>query len=195
MGVDVIDEIGADFSDPRVSYVRTSAEALDLAAAQFDLVYCFATMEHVARIDLAFPELVRVARPGGVIYSVAAPLWNSRVGHHKSELFEESPWIHLRLTRDQIVAECRRRGLTTYAGLPVEAHVDYMLNDAYFNKLPASDYLKACASLASADIIVNSLAYDADDDLTPDLESELGMLGYPREELLASVHTFVGRRR
>jgi SAM-dependent methyltransferase len=195
VGVDVIDEIGSEFDHPRVEYVRSSIEHLDLPDSRFDLVYCFATMEHVARIDLGFRELVRVARPGGVVYVVAAPLWHSRVGHHKSDIFNDHPWIHLRLSRDEIVTLCRRQGIDTHVGIPIETHVDYMLSDAYFNKVAALEYVAVCAGLAGVDVLVNSLAYDEDDDLTPNLEAELAARGFSREELLASVHTLVGRRR
>jgi SAM-dependent methyltransferase len=195
-GIDVVPETGAGFSHPRVSYSRTSAEAMEIDSDSFDLVFCLATMEHVGRIDFAFPELVRVAAPGGVIYSVSAPLWNSAQGHHKGDFFADFPWIHLRLNEAEILEYCAASGIEDSAsGLPMETHVAYMLNDKFFNKQPAHAYVETCAALEGVEILANDLAYDDEAPLTDEILAELGAKGYPREELLASVHTFVGRKR
>jgi len=193
-GVDVIEEVGAEFAHPNVEYHRMSIEDLSLPDGEFDLVYCFATLEHVGRIDLAYPELVRVTRPSGIVYCVAAPLWNSRVGHHKGDIFESFPWIHLALDRDEILVWCSEQELQTFAGLPIEAHVDYMLNDEYFNKHPAASYVDVCARLQHVDVIAHTLAFDAAADLQGDLAAKLAAKGYSTLELAASVHTFVARR-
>lgn len=194
-GVDVIAEVGQGYSDPRITYHRISAERMDLNDNQFDLTYCFATMEHISRIDFAFPELVRVTKPGGIIYSVSAPLWNSRYGHHKDDIFPNFPWIHLRLTKDEILAYCRQRGIgDPMSGVPIEVHVEYMLNPTYFNKTPAKKYLEVCNQLRGVKIIRNDITYDDDSLLPQAIFAELAERGYAREELLASVHTFVARK-
>ena len=74
-------------------------------------------------------------------------------------------------------------------------HVDYMLDRRFFNQTPARAYVDACASLAGVELIRNELAYDEPDELTPELENELRGAGYPRKELLASVHTVTARKR
>lgn len=116
-GVDVVDEIGRDFSHRKVRYLRASVEAMDIPDNSFDLVFSFATMEHVPDIGKGFSEMARVTRPRGVIYSVAAPLWNSPYGHHKPDLFQpKHPWIHLLLDKDAIYALCDREGITPGGG-------------------------------------------------------------------------------
>jgi len=106
-GVDIIDKIGADYTHPQVKYHQMSVEAMNLKSESYDLVFSVATFEHVQRIDLAFQEMVRVTKPKGIIYCVADPLWNSRQGHHKGNFFENYPWIHLRLSRDEILEYCK----------------------------------------------------------------------------------------
>jgi SAM-dependent methyltransferase len=192
-GLDVIDDIGVDFAGP--TYHRMSAEDMELPDDRFDVVFAVATLEHVPDVDPAFAEMARVTAPGGVVYSVAAPLWNSRQGHHKGDLFPDHPWVHLRFDRDEIVELCRREGIVSPDGAAIEAHVDYMLDDRFFNQLPAKRYVDACNALTGVELVRNDLAFDAPDGLTPELEAELRAAGYPREELLASVHTLVARKR
>jgi ubiquinone/menaquinone biosynthesis C-methylase UbiE len=65
-GVDISDEIGKDFINPKVRYCKTSAEKMgEIQSNYFDLVYCVATMEHILRIDLVFSEMIRVTKQGG----------------------------------------------------------------------------------------------------------------------------------
>jgi SAM-dependent methyltransferase len=78
-------------SPTRVSYLRSSAERIAVRDNTYDLVYSYATMEHVPDIEAAFREFVRVTQPGGIIYSLAAPLWNSRFGRHKGGIFASFP--------------------------------------------------------------------------------------------------------
>ena len=189
-GLDVIDDVGADFPGP--SYHRMSAEKIELPDDRFDLVFAVATLEHVPDVAAAFEEMARVTAPGGVAFSVAAPLWHSRQGHHKGDMFEEHPWVHLRFDRDDIVALCRREGIESPDGRPVEEHVDYMLDPRFFNQVPARRYVEACDALQSVELVRNDLALDEPDGLTPDVETETG---HPREELLASAHTLVARKR
>ena len=146
-------------------------------------------------MSAAFAEMTRVTAPGGIVYSVAAPLWNSRHGHHKGDLFEHHPWVHLRLDRDEIVALCHREGIESPDEQSIEEHVDYMLDSRYFNQVPARRYVEASEALADVELIRNDLALDEPEGLTPALEAELGSVGYSRDELLASAHTLVARKR
>jgi hypothetical protein len=126
---------------------------------------------------------------------VAAPPWNSKQGHHKGELFEAHPWVHIRLDRGGIVALCHREGKASPDVRPTETHVDYMLDPRFFNRMPARKFVEACEALVDVELIRNELAFDEPDVLTPELEAELRERRYPREELLASAHTVVARKR
>jgi ubiquinone/menaquinone biosynthesis C-methylase UbiE len=75
-GLDVVDEIGNDCRMDGIRYVQATAEDMPFENSVFDLVYSFATMEHVPDIQRAFSEMARVLAFGGFIYSVASPLWD-----------------------------------------------------------------------------------------------------------------------
>jgi SAM-dependent methyltransferase len=196
-GLDVLDCVGADFTDERVKYFQLSAEHMaGIPDDCYDLVYCFATMEHVPDIDRAFAEMVRICRPNGLIYCVAAPLWHSRNGHHKGDYFGAHPWIHLRMSEAEIVEFCRAEGITDRSGVGgMDHHVAYMLNPAYFNMKPARAYVEACRRLRDVEMISNDLDSDDSSLLPADIRADLAARGYPAEELLAVVHTFIARKR
>ncbi len=192
---DVIDEVGTEYTHPGAIYHKMSVESMDLKSDLYDLVFCFATMEHVPRIDLAFPEMVRVTKPGGVIYCVAAPLWNSQQGHHKGDFFEHYPWIHLRLTEAEILEYCRANNITDPTGKhTMDEHVEYMLHPQFFNKVAAAQYVNVCKGLRDVERLSNELAWDEEECLTPEIYAELAPKGYLRDELLASRHTFIAKK-
>jgi SAM-dependent methyltransferase len=63
-GIDIIYEVVKAYKNSKVEYFKMSAESMCFIDNQFDLVYCFATMEHILNIDAAFSEMVRVTRGG-----------------------------------------------------------------------------------------------------------------------------------
>jgi SAM-dependent methyltransferase len=152
-------------------------------------------MEHVPDIGKGFSEMVRVTRPGGIIYSVAAPLWNSPYGHHKPDLFQpDHPWIHLLLDKEEIYALCEREGIIPADGAGIRHHVEYMLHPEFFNMKPARLYTEVCASFKQINVIRNSLDCLPESCLSAEVEKELAEKGYSREELLAVTHVFIGQK-
>lgn len=63
-----------DYIDPRHYRVCGSAEKLPFQSDCADVILTRATLEHVARPELAFAEILRVLKPGGVGY--VFPAWN-----------------------------------------------------------------------------------------------------------------------
>ena len=192
IGLDMIEDIGEEFLHPKVIYIQGSAEDMEFEDCSFDYVYSVATMEHIQRIDRAFAEMVRVTKPGGLIYCFAAPLWNSRQGHHLFTLFGNYPWIHLRLSPEQILKYSRENKLTGSNG-DVNCDIDFMFSD-YFNFLPARRYLEVCSELNVSEIIDNSLWLEPEENLSEDVFLELQAKGYSKEELLAASHRFIARK-
>jgi SAM-dependent methyltransferase len=175
-----------------VTYTHGSIEGCNLASERFDLVFCVATMEHVHGLEAGFREMVRLAKPGGLIYSVAAPLWNSRQGHHMG-CFDRFPWIHLRGEPAEILRLALDNGIAEFNGRSIGAVVDFIFSD-YFNRAPARRYIEACSGVAVCEIIRNDLWLDGAAYLSSDVLAELQPKGYAEEELLAVAHTFVARR-
>jgi SAM-dependent methyltransferase len=121
-GIDVVDATGAGYVHPVSATAACRWRTLGLEDDSFDLLYAYATMEHVPDIDRGFAEMVRVTRAGGVVYSQASPLWRSPYGHHKGDLFAGQPWIHLMLDRDAILASCAAEGIG--GGSDIQHHVN-----------------------------------------------------------------------
>jgi SAM-dependent methyltransferase len=199
-GLDVDRDIGLAYSNPAVRYYRASIEGCDLDSAQYDVVFSAATMEHVHNVEAAYREMVRLVRPGGTIYALAAPLWNSSKGHHLECLYP-FPWIHLRRAPKQLLAFCEERGLT-HKGPPIpdvvvegepirDAVVDWLFTSTCLNRAPSKRYVEACACLPVSRTLRNGLWMDGAEDLIPAVQSELAVKGYTREELLAASHSLI----
>jgi SAM-dependent methyltransferase len=137
-GVDASSEavgIAADRTgDGRV--VHAPAEALPFVDRSFDLVYCYSTLEHVADARRAVGEMVRVLKPGGLLYLHTPSRWACFETHYKVLWLPGLPLsaqrAYLRLRRRPVdfvgtlrlwsVAECRR--LVTAAGARVSRILD-----------------------------------------------------------------------
>lgn len=197
-GIDVNEAIGRDFVHERVTYFCMSAEKMDFPDDYFDLTYSVATMEHVPHIEPAFSEMVRVTKPGGAIYCVATPLWNSREGHHKADVFDPNkyPWIHLRFTKDEIIEKCRQGEIDYPAEITdINLHIEYIFNPLHFNFESAQKYLDACNKLGNIEIIRNEIGCESNEILTEELKQELFAKGYNELELLGLGHTFAAIKK
>lgn len=62
----------------------------------FDLIHSASCLEHVADIDSAFSEMIRILRPGGVMLHRYNPFWAENGGHAFGIL--DSPWLHAALS-------------------------------------------------------------------------------------------------
>ena len=68
---------------PGGRFVCGDAGSLPFRAGSFDLVYCYSTIEHVADYRRVLREIVRVLRPGGLLYLHAPNRWAWFEGHYK----------------------------------------------------------------------------------------------------------------
>jgi SAM-dependent methyltransferase len=195
VGLDVIKEIGANFVHDIVSYPRASAEAMPFHDSEFDLIYSFATMEHVFDIESAFGEMVRVCRPGGLVYSHASSLWNTRHGPHWGNAFDDYPWIHLRLEPARIIAFSEKRHKETPdAQYLSPEQIKYMTDIRFFNKRPCRDYLAICGDLRDVEIIRNDIEEENGNDVDEDVVNMLKAKGYDRRELFGLTHIFIAKK-
>jgi SAM-dependent methyltransferase len=190
IGLDIMDEIGINFSHPHASYAKASVEAMPFADGRFDLVYAIATLEHVHDIFAAFKEMARACRRGGIIYSAAAPLWNCRSGPHWGSIFDREPWPHLRMTTEEIIELCKAMGESTF--LPDQ--IRYFMNPEFFNRRPARDYLAATWSVPFIDVIQNDIQIEDRPNENRAIERYLTELGFSRMELFGLTHLFVARK-
>jgi SAM-dependent methyltransferase len=189
-GLDIAADVGGSFQHPNTFYHRASIECCGLPADQFDLVFSVATMEHVHDIRAGFREMMRVARTGGVIYSIASPLWNSPYGHHM-RCFGGHPWVHLVFNRDDIIEYARLHGIAGERGHTIEGIVNYMTDPHFFNMKPARDYKAAVDSIAGIEVIRHEFHRVDAGLLAHPLGRRALALGLSKEELLAETHVFV----
>jgi len=193
-GLDVIAHVGSKFKHRSVIYHQQSIERTDLPSSSFDLVYSFATMEHVPDVAAGYQEMARLLKPHGIIYSVASPLWFSPYGHHMG-CFHGHPWVHLVYNRQGIIDYAKRNAIDGERGHSIEAIVDYMLNKAHFNMTPSIKYDEAVRSLENILIIENSLVREDIALLDHDLGQKALALGYTADELLSVTHRFIAGKR
>ena len=84
--------------------VVATAESLPLASASFDLVHCYSTLEHLSDAARAVREMVRVLRPGGLLYLHTPNRWGCFEGHYKVFWI---PGLPRRLSRAYLAARGR----------------------------------------------------------------------------------------
>ena len=191
-GLDVMDEIGINFIADGVDYLNCSIEKASLDSNTFDLVFAYATLEHVPNINAAFREMARVCRPGGAIYAASAPLWNSRYGPHWGDAFNQLPWAHLRKSPEEIIAYSEQELLGE--ARPNVAQIVYWLDDHMFNKRWAMEYVNACRLLNGIEIVRNDLELEDESVLPESIATELMEFGYSKTELLALTHIFIANK-
>jgi SAM-dependent methyltransferase len=190
-GLDIVDDIGADFS--AATYHRGSIESTALPSDYFDITFAANTMEHVPDIRAGFSEMARLTRPGGIIFCVATKLWYSPYGHHM-DCFRGHPWVHVVFTKAEILDYARSHSIMGERGHTIEAIVDYMLDRRFFNMTPASEYLRAPEWCGRAEIIENRLEIIRSSLLRHPLGQRALRAGISERELLAHAHHFAARR-
>lgn len=114
-------------------FARTDVRRLPFADASFDLVASTALFEHVDGVDLLADEMLRVLRPGGVVFANFGPLYFTYGGAHYDGGFE-----HLSMTD----AELERY----FVGRAIPSELEdglVWLRNGMFSRLTYDDYLAA----------------------------------------------------
>jgi SAM-dependent methyltransferase len=181
VGIDYWAGEGFTFRDPQVVYAQGDGHCLSFADQTFDLVYSIATLEHCRNPFAVLQEIQRVTRPGGYGYVQAGPLYYSPFGHHMFGFFDHYPWIHLRLSRDEIVAYCERTGIAReierVRGTSAGEYIDSMLNAHHVNGKRLEEYgLQEFANSPGVEVIHFAPSYEGQDLLSPEIAAELGHL-------------------
>jgi ubiquinone/menaquinone biosynthesis C-methylase UbiE len=144
IGIDCMDAVGCSYRDPRIHYFNMNASDLEFKDGAFDVSYSLATLEHVEDPFAVMQEMKRVTRKGGYCVVQAGPLYHAPFGHHMFGYFDDYPWIHLRLTPEQIVDYARRMGIADQIqqqrGLDAKDYVSGMLAREHVNHLRIEEY-------------------------------------------------------
>jgi ubiquinone/menaquinone biosynthesis C-methylase UbiE len=97
------------------------ATAMSFQDGTFDIVISRSAMEHFTPVEGALSEMVRVVRPGGIVYLGIDPFFWIR-GCHKRGVVD-LPWAHARLSLDdyrRFVAETEGEALADERRLRLE---------------------------------------------------------------------------
>lgn len=195
IGLDISEAIGQASQNPSVSYVRASAEAIPIEDNFFDLVFSYATLEHVPDIRSAFREMVRVSAPKGFIYSAAAPLWCCRSGPHWGSAFDDNPWPHLRLSVEEVIAlgeQYLLAGSTNPYHQPEQ--IRYLLTQPIFNRRRAHEYIDSCAVIPDIKIHANFIDFEKNDGRYSHIIADLVNKGYSTFDLFGMTHMFIAEK-
>lgn len=65
---EIIQQKLKELSLPADNFKKEFGEKLSFFNNQFDIVHCFTVLEHVKNVKQCLEEMVRIARPGGLIY-------------------------------------------------------------------------------------------------------------------------------
>jgi SAM-dependent methyltransferase len=177
-GIDVLETVGCAYPHERITYRKMDATRMAFADNSFDLCLSIATLEHVQDPLRSLQEMKRITRPGGYIYVQAGPLYYSPFGHHMFGYFDDYPWIHIRLSKDEIIEYCRQKGIDVAVrqNLAREVHeyVAAMLNDAHINGKKLEEYrLSEFMDAPDVEVLHFSKSYEGKDLLTDDILEEL----------------------
>lgn len=180
-GIDLLATVGCAHPDPRITYRRMGATALDFPDRRFNVCLSIATLEHVADPAAAMREMKRVTSSGGCIYVQAGPLYFSPFGHHMFGYFDDFPWIHLRLSPEAILAHCRKRGLDEAMrrkmGREPEEYLESMLNPAHVNRKRFEEYgLREFMEAPDVEVLHFVRSYEGEDLLTEEIRKELSSI-------------------
>jgi len=100
---------GEVFPLDKLEFLMADAQDLPFRDNWFDFCYSQNAFEHIPDPEKALREMVRVTRPGGLIYLMFDPLWTADSGSHFLHYIGE-PWAHLIESDDHIARRMASSG-------------------------------------------------------------------------------------
>jgi len=192
-GIDILDDIGAYYPHENVLYLKADITNLPIFSSYYDLAYTCATFEHIKNIGLGWKNMIRVLRPGGYLYSISSPLWMSPFGHHKTDIFQNFPYCHLRFpTIDPLLNFVNKENLQSPDSTEIIHHLRYMLDETHFNKLGPDTYEAEANNLDGISILRNDFDLLPEDTISE--FDDLLKVGYSKRDLLALTHLMAAKK-
>jgi ubiquinone/menaquinone biosynthesis C-methylase UbiE len=166
--------VGIDVFTPKImfkhrkyNFVESAAESLPFLDNQFDIVYSQAVLEHVRDVGLTWEESLRVTKRGGVVTHMASPLWYSRNGHHRPDLFSNYPWCHV--GRDLNDWKLWAESIKEFELKLPEIHnaMEYCMNKLNINQKGPHVYSESLKQLSKIEVIQNTYDLDSESQTIP----------------------------
>ena len=178
IGIDTLEIVGCNYQDSKIEYIKMDASQLLFENHSFDLCFSIATLEHCKDPFSVLQEMKRVTKKGGYCYVQAGPLYFSPFGHHMFGYFDDYPWIHLRMSKEQIIAYARQHNvdekILKNLGIDAENYVFGMLNVDHINGKKFDDYqLEKFMSLPDIEVLNFSRSYEGKNLLSSKIKDEL----------------------
>jgi ubiquinone/menaquinone biosynthesis C-methylase UbiE/glycosyltransferase involved in cell wall biosynthesis len=188
VGIDIMGDVGSNYTDSRITYHQMDAMNMSFENESFDLTFSTATLEHCGDPLRVLHEMKRVTRKGGYCYVQAGPLYYSPFGHHMFGYFDDFPWIHLCLSREQLVTYCRENRLDVKikrcTGRDVEEYIGSMLNEKHVNMKRLHEYgIQEFINMSGVKLLHYSKSYEGSSFLADGIRDELKC--YSDEDLTA----------
>lgn len=144
--------------------------------SRFDIAFSIAAFEHMDRFPASLEGIHRVLKPGGVLFSLFAPLWSAPDGHHLPVIRDAAgrpfdrglipPWGHLLMSPPEML---RHLCTLTDRRTAVEI-VYYIYQSPHINRLFPEDY---SAFVADSPFRVERMGMLFPAPVTPDIQARL----------------------
>jgi ubiquinone/menaquinone biosynthesis C-methylase UbiE len=121
---------GEELPLDKLEFLMADAQNLPFRDDWFDFCFSQNAFEHIPDPELALREMVRVTRPGGLIYLMFDPVWTADSGSHFLH-FIGQPWAHL-LESDSAIAQ--RMADSGASNFEIESYQSHM------NRRPVTYY-------------------------------------------------------
>jgi ubiquinone/menaquinone biosynthesis C-methylase UbiE len=132
---------------PNCRVEHGDSRKLDYPDNYFDIITSLAAFEHFDNLDVAFFELHRVLKKGGVLYTVFGPIWSGPWGHHLWINHEGQtynyvntplpPYGHLLMTKSEMTEHCQSK---FEDNVLIHKIVDFIYDSPDQNRLFYEDY-------------------------------------------------------
>jgi ubiquinone/menaquinone biosynthesis C-methylase UbiE len=176
------------FKHRRYKFVESAAESLPFSDNQFDIVYSQAVLEHVRDVGLTWQESLRVTKSGGFVAHMASPLWYSKDGHHRPDLFGEYPWCHIgrSLSEWKTWAE----SISEFSMRLSEVHkaMEYCMDEGNINQQRPQIYSDSLRELPNAEVVEDYFDFDAEVESVPSELMARIPLGLTEKDLRKITH-------
>ena len=162
--------------------LRSDTRWLPLKDESISSVFSVATFEHICDLDIALDEMLRVLKPGGLLYSDFGPIWSSSVGHHVYAEVGDEEARHWKPGKNPIPnfghllfssEELRRELNGKVSRALLDAIIAWIYEEDGINRLFYEDYIRMFSQSDFQIIKINEVF----ENLSPELEKSL-MQGY-----------------